>query len=630
MQRGIFSWLFSAKRRTRVIRTLFASAVVIMAVVNVWSVLLPARPGPIAFLVNQLDQIAPFGYILWPFLRTGRNISLIFGFFLFILATGLARGKRQAWLFTVLLLPSSALGHLLRGLGIEEAVLTSILCIGLLRCKDRFMVKSDPWRMHQGLLLLIVGFGFFCCYVFSGLTLLQDQLLISGSIRQLLRSIFLSTMNIHTRNMIALTWHARWFLDSLGLLTAIMILTGLFFLLRPVSLRWWLTYQKERMQQMLPRTLELVGCYGKHTLSFFATREENLHYFSNQGEGLVSYRLNSNVAMTLGDAICAPEHISRVTQSFLHYCDLNDWSPVFYQARSEYLSHYQRLGLRCFKIGEEAFLAPQTFTLTGSAMANVRTTCRRAERDGVSVRWYEGPLPEEALKDAQALSQTWLKQKEGQQGTEMGFSMGRSNELDTMASSAEEIATLLQTNQPTSQPMPRFITGLSYTRHGDVCGMITFTPIYGMRLSIASPPHGWGWSLDTMRRAPDASPGVIELLIVRAMERFREQGAEIVSLGMVAMADTHQEMTVQQTRAANFITEHSQILESHRTLFKFKQKFHPTWESRYIVTDTMLGLPGVALALLRLHQGNLSPASLNNEHPCSDFSSEDFFFSQEY
>ncbi len=112
--------------------------------------------------------------------------------------------------------------------------------------------------------------------------------------------------------------------------------------------------------------------------------------------------------------------------------------------------------------------------------------------------------------------------------------------------------------------------------------------------------QNWGWALDLMRRTPDAPPGVIELLLARAIERFRSCGAHIVSLGMVAMADTRQEMTPGQRQIASFVIDRLHMLESRHTLFKFKQKFHPRWESRYIVTNTTVALPKIALAILRL------------------------------
>src|SRR5262249_887690 len=112
----------------------------------------------------------------------------------------------------------------------------------------------------------------------------------------------------------------------------------------------------------------------------------------------------------------------------------------------------------------------------------------------------------------------------------------------------------------------------------------------------------WGWALDLMRRGPGAPPGIVELLIVRAVERFRAHAAQNISLGVVAMADTRLEMTPLQRQLATFISEHLPRLETHRSLFRFKQKFPPCWESRYIVASTTLALPKIALALLRVHQ----------------------------
>jgi lysylphosphatidylglycerol synthetase-like protein (DUF2156 family) len=135
---------------------------------------------------------------------------------------------------------------------------------------------------------------------------------------------------------------------------------------------------------------------------------------------------------------------------------------------------------------------------------------------------------------------------------------------------------------------------------------VTFTPIYGCLSSEAtatgrqSEVQGWGWTLDLMRRVPDAPPGVMELLLVRAIERFRSCGAHRVSLGLAAMADTRREMTPGGRRLGSFVSDRLGLFETRRMLFNFKQKFQPDWESRYLVVNTTLALPKIALAVLRL------------------------------
>jgi phosphatidylglycerol lysyltransferase len=116
--------------------------------------------------------------------------------------------------------------------------------------------------------------------------------------------------------------------------------------------------------------------------------------------------------------------------------------------------------------------------------------------------------------------------------------------------------------------------------------------------------QGWGWTLDLMRRAPDAPPGVMELLLVRAIERFQSCKAQVVSLGLAAMADTKQEITSGQRMLTSFAADLGLFKIAEETLFKFKEKFCPSWESRYIITNTNLALPKVALAIMRVRNGS--------------------------
>src|SRR2546426_5666455 len=113
------------------LRVVFALAVGAMGVINDLTVLLPTRPGRLALLGSLLNQLAPFAPSIWPVLSTGRTLALILGFFLLVIAFGLARGKRRAWQLALLLLPLSALAHLAKGLAVGEALLALLLWLGL-------------------------------------------------------------------------------------------------------------------------------------------------------------------------------------------------------------------------------------------------------------------------------------------------------------------------------------------------------------------------------------------------------------------------------------------------------------------------------------------------------------------
>src|SRR5438128_6933130 len=172
-------------------RVVVALAVAVMGVINDLTVLLPTRPGRLALLGNVLNQLAPFAPSIWPVLSTGRTLALILGFFLLVIAFGLARGKRRAWQLALLLLPLSALAHLAKGLAVGEALLALLLWLGLLRSASFFRVASDPWRLRQGVALLVFGVLLLVGYTVSGLSLLQAQFLLPGTVGGLVRSVLL-------------------------------------------------------------------------------------------------------------------------------------------------------------------------------------------------------------------------------------------------------------------------------------------------------------------------------------------------------------------------------------------------------------------------------------------------------
>ena len=351
---------------------------------------------------------------------------------------------------------------------------------------------------------------------------------------------------------------------------------------------------------------ELTRLYGNHSLAFSGLAPENLHFLAPGEEGLVNYRLANKVAVVSGDPVCASASIERVTRCFLDYCAFRGWRVAFYQTNPDYLSTYRVLKLRSLKMGEEALIEPQTFTLDGPAMANVRISVRRAERDNVVIQWYEGEPPMEVMGQLEQISDIWLKLKAGQHTSEMGFSTGRLEELPTTAKRADMLADISLLSGASHRVSPRVVTEVALTSSGKPCAFVSFIPIYGSLATRVIAPgnqpeiQNWGWALDLMRRTPDAPPGVIELLLVRAIERFRLCGAHSVSLGMAALADTMQEMNPRQRKLANFAIERLHLLENRHTLFNFKQKFHPRWESRYIVTNATIALPKIAWAILRL------------------------------
>ena len=118
-----------------------------------------------------------------------------------------------------------------------------------------------------------------------------------------------------------------------------------------------------------------------------------------------------------------------------------------------------------------------------------------------------------------------------------------------------------------------------------------------------------GWALDLMRRRPDAPAGVMDFLVVKSVEAAKSRGDALLSLslsalakvdgpeGKVGLAASAQDAAPERARA--FLMQHLARFYEFEGLFRWKEKFSPAFEDRYLVYPEPLALPQIALALVR-------------------------------
>ena len=107
------------------------------------------------------------------------------------------------------------------------------------------------------------------------------------------------------------------------------------------------------------------------------------------------------------------------------------------------------------------------------------------------------------------------------------------------------------------------------------------------------PTHGRpALSLSFMRRDRATPNGLMEFLVVRAIELLRERGVEELSLNFVMFGRLFERPLVR--RVIRFGGRWFQI----ESLYRFSTKFAPRWEPRHFVFDGLLSLPRSGLAAL--------------------------------
>jgi len=488
------------------------------------------------------------------------RLVVLCGFFLLMLSPGLARGKRGAWRVTLFLLGLSLAQYLFFSRQVEMTILTALLTILLTVSARHFQTRSDPPSVRRGSLALLMGLGIVLLYTLYGMLILHPRLE-QGIDRSGFETILfrlLTNTHMHVLPGTRIFFFGR----ALPMLCLSAVLYGIGQILRPVASTLFPTeQQRQAVTTILHR-------YGNSSISYFALGRDKSYFFTDCGRAVISYVLVGNVAVVAGDPLGPSEAIAPAIEQFLAFCQKQDWRVVFWQVRDQLTECYQRAGLHLLKIGEDAVLPMKTFTLAGKAMANVRTSARRAEKAGMHVVFWQGSIQDmEQRAQVEQISRSWLARRGGR---EMGFSMGRFE----MTGQRELLFALAV------DPMNR------------VHAFVTFVPIYG-RL---------GWALDLMRRAESSCPGTMEYLLAHAISSVRTQGAEMVSLGLAPLSDVNISEQTLLGKGIEVLAQHTGHPRKQQALFAFKKKFHPCWESRYLAYSSTLALPKVGWALYRAHQ----------------------------
>ena len=165
-------------------------------------------------------------------------------------------------------------------------------------------------------------------------------------------------------------------------------------------------------------------------------------------------------------------------------------------------------GLRAVKIGEEALVDLPSFDITRLGK-KVRRAARAVATHGVEIQiGTMASLEADIVEQCHAVSAAWLRTHGGM---EQGFSM-TSGSLPTAGDQAHRVVAGVLRQPDGSQYL---------------LGFLTLAPV----------PAGGGLSLDHMRRRPEAPNGLMEALIIRAAEHFRDQGATSLSLNFAVCSD---------------------------------------------------------------------------------------------
>jgi phosphatidylglycerol lysyltransferase len=531
----------------------------LVGVINLLSAVTPSLPDR----RNWLEPFFPF-----PVRAGGHFFAAVIGFMLLTLATNLLRRKRIAWLLTVGLLIASIVVHLIKGLDVEESLLSGVLLFQLLVMQRTFTAKSDRPSIAQGIRVLLGALLFTLAYGTAGFYILDgrfevNEKAINFDWDDAIFQTFAMFFTADNAGLVPKTRFASFFADSIYAVGAVTIGYALLMLLRPVLLRDSATFWERN------KSRRIVETYGKTTLARLALLEDKSYYFSPSGKSTIAYVPKGRGAIALGDPIGPQEDRKEAILGFQEFCDRNDWYPAFYQTLPDDIEMYYSLGFRVVQIGEEAIVDLTTFTLKGKANQNLRTAINRLTKAGHQVKFHEPPLSLELMRKMKFVSDEWLQMV---QGAEKQFSVGWFDEAYLQKTRVAAI----------------------HTPDGKISA-------FANMISVGDRVVG----VDLMRRRTEVENGTMECLFASMLQHCQELGYAEFDLGLSALAGVGEPgKSGRLEKVLIYLSDHLSKFYNFKGLHSFKDKFGPRWEPRYFVYPSWGSLPDVVVALIRADSGD--------------------------
>lgn len=221
-----------------------------------------------------LDRLAILRAFVPLEVRYGSRLASALASFAFLLlASGLWRRKRVAWILTVSLLGISVITHLIKGLDFEEAGLSLALLVLLILLRNNFHALTDPPSLKQGLLVLLAAFVFTLIYGSIGFYILDRHFSTPFNLPEAVRQTFMMFIAFYDPGLQPITGFGRYFADSIYVIAIATFSFALVMMIRPVLVRQPAT-EEERA-----RAEKIIHRYGRTSLARAALFEDKSYFF---------------------------------------------------------------------------------------------------------------------------------------------------------------------------------------------------------------------------------------------------------------------------------------------------------------------------------------------------------------
>ena len=525
-----------------------AVGVAIVAVVDLVSAVTPNVSWRGDVLVN-LEPVAV--------MRGAHALAVPVSFGLLVTAYYLYRRRHRAVQVALVLMAALTLFNVVKGLDLEEAVLTAVAAALLWAGRSSFYVRHEPGTLRSALwrvplLLAAVFLASLAAVAIAAPTTASAVDILRGTGDLLLwqRPPFTFTDDELVRTGLAI--------QLTGLIA---LLVAAYLLFRPLAA------PRDLPDPELRRAAaRLVREHGADTLSFFKLRTDKHYLFNPERTAFVAYRVESGVLMISGDPVGEPSGVETLLPDVVAFAGVHGLKLAALGVSAEGRALFEQAGLRALYMGDEAIVDGEEFSLEGRPIRKVRQSVTRLRKAGYRTEIAElGSLGPDVVTRLEEVAHDWLCGS-----PERGFSMA----MDSLRNPVGEDTLVVY----------------AVDEGGTIRGFLHFVPTYG-RAAV---------SLSYMRRERETPNGLTEFLVAEGIEHLRARGIAEVSLNFAAFARLIRQPTGVAERALGRALVVGDTWFQIERLYRFNAKFFPRWEPRYFMYERRFGLARAGIAALWL------------------------------
>ena len=483
-------------------------------------------------------------------LEVSHLLASVIGMMLLILARGLQRRLDAAYWLTLVLLVAGAVFSLLKGIDYEEATLLTLLAMALAPAHWLFYRRASLFSTTFSVGWIVSIVAVFGCATW--LVLFSYK---------------------HVAYSSDLWWEFSFYqggapraLRALVAAAAAGLLFALASLIRPRRLA-----PEPPTEADLAQALPLIKQFPSAQAHLALMGDKTL-LFDPGGKAFVMYDIEGRSWVTMGDPVGNDDAARReLVWMFLDQCERAGGWAVFYQVSPEDLDLYLEVGMSLLKIGEEARVRLATFNLDGKSKKTLRGTVNKLARDGLRLEIVQAEAVAPLLPRLKVISDAWMLDKRVR---EKRFSLGA---FDPRYLVRTPMAVVWQNDQ-----------------------IVGFANLFLNETKQEA-------SLDLMRFLPDGPAGIMDYLFVELMQWARQEGYSWFNLGMAPLAGLqNRRQAPLWNRFGALVFGRGERFYNFRGLHRYKDKFDPEWEARYMAVPGGIALPMILANVASLISGGLS------------------------